>query len=164
MVLAGSGKGKSTVFRLLIRAVTRLETRLEEEYRLLLIQYKKDITSWKIEHKNAEKMYRQVCDLSPENLLRLETLEILNACTGREPEKPIRKRFTISDTTSEALRKELGLEYPNLVIASDEAGGNLRVICIAKHRGLIPSGAEIELQLSEHPVRVMPSRMPDWVS
>lgn len=123
LVLAGSGKGKSTVFRLLIRAVTRLETRLEEEYRLLLIQYKKDITSWKIEHKNAEKMYRQVCDLSPENLLRLETLEILNACTGREPEKPIRKRFTISDTTSEALRKELGLEYPNLVIASDEAGG-----------------------------------------
>ncbi|MDP1298390.1 YfjI family protein [Klebsiella quasipneumoniae] len=123
LVLAGSGKGKSTVFRLLMRAVTRLETRLEEEYRLLLIQYKKDMTSWKIEHKNAEKRYRQVCDLSPENPLRLETLEILNACTGREPEKPIRKRFTISDTTSEALRKELGLEYPNLVIASDEAGG-----------------------------------------
>jgi hypothetical protein len=142
--------------------VFHLENRLEEEYRLQLIQYKKELTSWKIEHKSAEKRYRQVCDLSPKNPLRLEALEILNACTGREPEKPVRKRFTISDATSEALRKELGLEYPNLVIASDEAGGNLRVICIAKHRGLIPSGAEIELQLSEHPVRVMPSRMPDW--
>lgn len=123
LILAGSGKGKSRVFRLLMRPVFHLETRLEEEYRLQLIQYKKELTSWKIEHKSAEKRYRQVCDLSPENPLRLEALEILNTCTGREPEKPVRKRFTISDATSEALRKELGLEYPNLVIASDEAGG-----------------------------------------
>lgn len=120
MLLARSGSRKSTVFRLLMEPIYRLEKELKDDFLLKEKLYELKLISWETELKELKKQYskaiRQKTDVT-------EALEVLEECQRRKPAVPARKYLTKNDSTSEGLRKVLALGSPSLMLGSDEAGG-----------------------------------------
>ncbi len=120
LFLARSGGRKSTVFRLLMEPIYRLEKELKDDFLLKEKLYELKLISWETELKELKKQYskaiRQKTDVT-------EALQALEECQRRKPAVPARKYLTKNDSTSEGLRKVLALGSPSLMLSSDEAGG-----------------------------------------
>ncbi|WNN47693.1 YfjI family protein [Siccibacter colletis] len=118
--LAKSGSRKSTVFRLLMEEIFRLEKELKENFMLKEKVYDQKYASWEVELKEYKKQYskaiRQKNDVT-------EVLKALEECQRRKPVVPAKKYLTKNDSTSEGLRKVLAQGSPSLMLGSDEAGG-----------------------------------------
>jgi len=120
LFLAKSGSRKSTVFRLLMEEIYRLEKELKDDFLLKEKVYEQKYASWEVELKEYKKQYskaiRQKTDVT-------KALEALEECQRRKPVVPARKYLTKNDSTSEGLRKVLAQGSPSLMLGSDEAGG-----------------------------------------
>ncbi|MBU5686891.1 YfjI family protein [Citrobacter sp. S44_ASV_140] len=120
LFLARSGSRKSTVFRLLMEEIYRLEKELKDDFLLKAKVYEQKFASWEVELKEYKKQYSKA--IRQKNGVT-ETLEALEECHARKPVAPIRKFLTKNDSTSEGLRKVLAQGSPSLMLGSDEAGG-----------------------------------------
>lgn len=120
LFLARSGSRKSTVFRLLMEPIHRLEKELKDDFLLKEKLYEPKLISWETELKELKKQYSKAIR---QKTYVGEALEALEECQRRKPEVPARKYLTKNDTTSEGLRKVLALGSPSLILGSDEAGG-----------------------------------------
>lgn len=120
LFLARSGSRKSTVFRLLMEEIYRLEKELKDDFLLKEKVYEQKFASWEVELKEYKKQYSKA--IRQKNGVT-ETLEALEECHARKPVAPIRKFLTKNDSTSEGLRKVLAQGSPSLMLGSDEAGG-----------------------------------------
>jgi len=120
LFLGKSGSRKSTVFRLLMEPIYRLEKELKDDFLLKEKQYEMKLISWETELKELKKQYSKAIRLKT-NVT--EALEALEECQRRKPPVPERKYLTKNDSTSEGLRKALALGSPSLMLGSDEAGG-----------------------------------------
>ncbi|WP_435927534.1 YfjI family protein [Dryocola sp. BD613] len=120
MLLARSGSRKSTVFKLLMEPIYRLEEELKDDFLLKEKQYELKLISWKTELKELNKQYSKAIRLKTDVT---EALEALEECQRRKSAVPTRKYLTKNDSTSEGLRKVLARGSPSLMLGSDEAGG-----------------------------------------
>ncbi len=120
LFLARSGSRKSTVFRLLMEPIYRLEKELKDDFLLKEKLYELKLISWETELKELKKQYSKAIRLKTDVT---EALEALEECQRRKPAVPARKYLTKNDSTSEGLRKVLALGSPSLMLGSDEAGG-----------------------------------------
>lgn len=120
LFLARSGSRKSTVFRLLMEEIYRLEKELKDDFLLKEKVYEQKFASWEVELKEYKKQYSKA--IRQKNGIT-EALEAQEECHARKPVAPIRKFLTKNDSTSEGLRKVLAQGSPSLMLGSDEAGG-----------------------------------------
>ncbi|ELN8305168.1 DUF3987 domain-containing protein, partial [Salmonella enterica subsp. enterica serovar Barranquilla] len=120
LFLARSGSRKSTVFRLLMEEIYRLEKELKDDFLLKEKVYEQKFASWEVELKEYKKQYSKA--IRQKNCIT-EALEAQEECHARKPVAPIRKFLTKNDSTSEGLRKVLAQGSPSLMLGSDEAGG-----------------------------------------
>lgn len=118
MLLARSGSRKSTVFKMLMETIYRLEKGLKDDFLVEKTFYERKRASWKAELKKLNKKFNKA-DAADE----VEALKALEECHGREPVEPVRPRLIIHDSTIEGLIKALALGSPSLMLGSDEAGG-----------------------------------------
>lgn len=120
LLLARSGSRKSTVFKLLMEPIYRLENELKDDFLLKEKIYEREIASWEVEFKEYKKQYsKAIRQINGESEARKKQEE----CYLRKPVIPIRKYLTKNDSTSEGLRKILAQGSPSLMLGSDEAGG-----------------------------------------
>lgn len=120
LLLARSGSRKSTVFKLLMDPIYRLENELKDDFLLKEKLYERDIASWEVEFKEYKKQYsKAIRQINGESEARKKQEE----CYLRKPVIPIRKYLTKNDSTSEGLRKILAQGSPSFMLGSDEAGG-----------------------------------------
>ncbi|WP_461238152.1 YfjI family protein [Klebsiella michiganensis] len=120
LLLARSGSRKSTVFKLLMEPIYRLENELKDDFLLKEKLYELEIASWEVEFKEYKKQYsKSIRQINGESEARKKQEE----CYLRKPVIPIRKYLTKNDSTSEGLRKILAQGSPSLMLGSDEAGG-----------------------------------------
>ncbi|MCW0329851.1 YfjI family protein [Pantoea ananatis] len=122
LILAKSGSRKSTVFRIVLEAVTQLEQETDADFREELARYERALVLWKAEAAALEKCYKKAVAQAADTT---EAQQALDEALRRKPVRPVKKRLMISDPTSEALGKELGLGHPALMLVSDESGGLL---------------------------------------
>ncbi|EAA6842964.1 DUF3987 domain-containing protein [Salmonella enterica] len=116
IILARSGSRKTTVYRLTMAQILRLERELAEAFSVRLKEYERQYVLWGEECKSLKKaLQKAVRQKEGMEEARYE----LEECLKNEPIKPVRVRLTVTDPTPEALLKELG-EYPSLGITSDE--------------------------------------------
>ncbi|UCQ26576.1 DUF3987 domain-containing protein [Edwardsiella tarda] len=118
LLLSKSGSGKSRIFRLLKEPVAQLEREFEDTYRAELKVYERSMILWDGEFKVLNKLYKK------ELAQRGDITEIsnrLDECIGRKPIAPVRKTIILTNPTSEALAKEMGLGYQNKALFNDEA-------------------------------------------
>ncbi|RJT18637.1 YfjI family protein [Buttiauxella izardii] len=118
MLLARSGSRKSTVFKLLMEPIYRLEKELKDDFLVKEKLYEIKRASWKAELKKLNKQFNKA-DAVDEN----DALKAIEECQIREPVEPVRPRLIIHDSTIEGLIKVLALGSPSLMLGSDEAGG-----------------------------------------
>ncbi|MDF3591337.1 YfjI family protein [Enterobacter hormaechei] len=118
MLLARSGSRKSTVFKMLMETIYRLEKGLKDDFLVEKMLYERKRAAWKAELKKLNKKFNKA-DAAEE----FEALKALEECQGREPVEPVRPRLIIHDSTIEGLIKALALGSPSLMLGSDEAGG-----------------------------------------
>ncbi|MFB0713457.1 YfjI family protein [Buttiauxella noackiae] len=118
LFLARSGSRKSTVFRLLMEEIYRLEKELKDDFLVKEKLYEIKLASWKAELKKLNKQYNKA-DAVDEN----DALKAIEECQIREPVEPVRPRLIIHDSTTEGLIKLLAQGSPSLMLGSDEAGG-----------------------------------------
>jgi hypothetical protein len=120
LFLARSGSRKSTVFRLLMESIYRLEKELKDDFLLKEKLYELELVSWEAEFKELKKQYSKAIR---QKVGETEARKAQEKCHTRKPVAPIRKYLTKNDTTSEGLRKVLAQGSPSLMLGSDEAGG-----------------------------------------
>ncbi|MGG8019412.1 DUF3987 domain-containing protein [Klebsiella aerogenes] len=120
LLLSRSGSGKSRIFRLLKVPVEQLEREFEDAYRAELEEYERKIILWEAEFKVLNKLYKKELSQRVDSTASMKNLD---ECLRRKPKKPIRKFIILTNPTSEALAKELGLGYPNKALFNDEAAG-----------------------------------------
>ncbi|HDL6964597.1 TPA: DUF3987 domain-containing protein [Yersinia enterocolitica] len=118
LLLSRSGSGKSRIFRLLKDPVAQLEREFEDAYRVELKVYERSIILWEGEFKVLNKLYKKEL-IQGGNIT--ETSNELNECIGRKPKMPVRKAIILTNPTSEALAKAIGLGYQNKALFNDEA-------------------------------------------
>ncbi|HFK5688354.1 TPA: YfjI family protein [Enterobacter hormaechei subsp. steigerwaltii] len=120
LLLARSGSRKSTVFKMLMEPIYRLENELKNDFLLKKERYELEIASWEVEFKEFKKQYsKAIRQITGESEARNKQEE----CYKRKPVIPIRKYLTKNDSTSEGLRKVLAQGSASLMLGSDEAGG-----------------------------------------
>ncbi|MCW6567571.1 YfjI family protein [Yersinia ruckeri] len=118
LLLSRSGSGKSRIFRLLKEPVAQLEREFEDAYRAEFEMYGRNIILWGAEFKVLNKLYKK--DLS-QGGDTTKTAKKLEECIGRKPKEPVRKVIILTNPTSEALAKAIGLGYQNKALFNDEA-------------------------------------------
>lgn len=118
LLLSRSGSGKSRIFRLLKEPFAQLEREFEGAYRAELKVYERSIILWEGEFKVLNKRYKK--ELNQGGDIR-ETSKKLDECIGRKPKIPVRKAIILTNPTSEALAKAIGLGYQNKALFNDEA-------------------------------------------
>lgn len=118
LLLSRSGSGKSRIFRLLKDPVAQLEREYDDAYRAELKMYERDIILWEGEFKVLNKLYKKELNQGGDIT---ETRGKLEECIGRKPKKPVRKVIILTNPTSEALAKAIGLGYQNKALFNDEA-------------------------------------------
>lgn len=119
IVLARSGKRKTTVYHLLTEKLGQIDETLEEEFDAEKAIYERENMIWESALSVYQKKYQTALKLGDDaNTAKNE----LDKHISKRPVKPVRKRLIINDTTSEGLAKELGLGYPVVMLMSDEAG------------------------------------------
>ncbi|HEQ1857599.1 TPA: DUF3987 domain-containing protein [Providencia alcalifaciens] len=119
IVLARSGCRKTTVYKLLTKAISQLEQQLEDEFYREKEIFDQSLVLWNCTFSVLDKSYKKALS---QGINIDETLLDLKKCLSQKPVEPVKKRLIINDSTSEALSKELGLGYPVLNLMSDEAG------------------------------------------
>ncbi|MEG6329174.1 YfjI family protein [Enterobacter hormaechei] len=122
LILAKSGSRKSTIFRIVLEAVTQLEQEIDTDFREEVVRYERALVLWKAEAAALEKCYKKAV---AQNADTTEAYQALDDAHRRKPVRPVKRRLMTSDPTNEALGKELGLGYPVLMLVSDESGGLL---------------------------------------
>ena len=122
IVLAESGERKSTVDKLLMKAVYEVQHQLEANYVQLQTGYQSDLAVWKIKEKTLEKAISKAAERGV-NTKELE--EAWRHCLEQKPTVPRQNRLVLSDVTSAAIKQTLGNGCPSLTLASDEAGSLL---------------------------------------
>ncbi|WP_411704173.1 DUF3987 domain-containing protein [Edaphovirga cremea] len=118
LLLSRSGSGKSRIFRLLKAPVAQLEREFEGAYHTELEEYERRITLWEAEFKVLNKLYKKGLIQGD---VTTETSRKLEECISRKPKKPVRKFIILTNPTSEALAREIGLGYQNKALFNDEA-------------------------------------------
>lgn len=120
LLLSRSGSGKSRIFRLLKEPVAQREREFEDAYRIELEEYERRVILWEAEFKVLNKLYKKALSQGEDTT---ETSRKLEECISRRPQKPLRKLIILTNPTSEALAKEIGLGYQNKALFNDEAAG-----------------------------------------
>ncbi|BBR19707.1 MAG: DUF3987 domain-containing protein [Enterobacteriaceae bacterium] len=118
LLLSRSGSGKSKIFRLLKEPFSQLEREYEAAYLAELKVYDRSIILWEGEFKVLNKLYEKALNRGGDIT---ETSKNLEECIGRKPNIPVRKTFFLTNPTSEALAKAIGLGYQNRALFNDEA-------------------------------------------
>lgn len=118
LLLSRSGSGKSRIFRVLKDPVAQLEREYDDAYRAELKMYERDIILWEGEFKVLNKLYKKELSQGGDTT---ETGKNLEECIGRKPKMPLRKAIILTNPTSEALAKSIGLGYQNKALFNDEA-------------------------------------------
>lgn len=118
LLLSRSGSGKSRIFRLLKDPVAQLEREYEDAYRAELEVYERSFILWEGEFKVLNKIYKKELNQGGDTT---ETSKKLEKCIGRKPKMPVRKAIVLTNPTSEALAKAIGLGYQNKALFNDEA-------------------------------------------
>ncbi|MCW2095094.1 UNVERIFIED_ORG: hypothetical protein M2382_001602 [Enterobacter sp. BIGb0239] len=120
LLLSRSGSGKSRIYRLLKIPVEQQERRFEDEYCVELEGYERRVIIWQAEFKVLNKLYKKALSQGGDIA---ETSKKLEGCISRRPLKPVRKSIILTNPTSEALAKEIGMGYQNKALFNDEAAG-----------------------------------------
>jgi hypothetical protein len=118
LLLSRSGSGKSRVFRLLKDPFAQQEREFEDAYRAELKEHERKNILWEAEFKVLNRLYKKTLSKGEDTT---ETSQALEECIGRKPDKPIRKAIILTNPTSEALAKAIGLGYQNKALFNDEA-------------------------------------------
>ncbi|HCT3329646.1 TPA: DUF3987 domain-containing protein [Proteus mirabilis] len=119
VVLARSGCRKSTVYKLLTKAISEFEQQLEQDFYIEKDNYERSLVLWNIKFSALNKCYQKALN---QGIKVNEALLNLEECLVQKPVAPIKKRLVINDSTSEGLAQELGDGYRVLSLMSDEAG------------------------------------------
>lgn len=120
LLLSRSGSGKSRIYRLLKIPVEQRERRFKDEYCVELEEYERRVIIWQAEFKVLNKLYKKALSQGDDTA---ETSRKLEECISRQPLKPVRKFIILTNPTSEALAKEIGMGYQNKALFNDEAAG-----------------------------------------
>jgi len=116
IILARSGSKKSTVYRFIMTQIHQTERELAEVFSARLKEYERQYVLWNEECKSLKKsLQKAVRQKEGVETARNE----LDECLRNEPVKPVKVHLTVTDSTPEALLKELG-QYSSLGITSDE--------------------------------------------
>lgn len=118
LLLSRSGSGKSRIFRLLKEPVAQLEREFEVVYLAEFKEYERRIILWEAEFKVLNKLYKKELSQGGDTT---ETGKNLEECIGRKPKMPLRKTIILTNPTSEALAKAIGLGFQNKALFNDEA-------------------------------------------
>ncbi|HDZ0569425.1 DUF3987 domain-containing protein [Enterobacter asburiae] len=132
LLLSRSGSGKSSIFRLLKDPVVQLEREFEDDYRAELEIFERNIVLWEAQFKVLNKRYKKELSQSEDTT---KTAKELEECIARKPKAPVRKAIILTNPTSEALAKAIGLGYQNRALFNDEAA--------TVHRRLVNNSASL---------------------
>lgn len=119
LVMARSGCRKSTVYKLLTKAISEFEQQLEQDFYIERDAYERSLVLWNVKFSALNKGYKKALN---QGINADKALFDLEKCLSQKPVEPVKKRLIINDSTSEGLAKELGDGYPVLSLMSDEAG------------------------------------------
>ncbi len=119
MTLAESGERKSTVDKLLMKPLYRLEEGLFETYNHELTNWQNEKIAFNTEKKALMSKIKSDIRLNKDHSI---TNERLKALLSTSPEAPIRYKQIFNDATPAALKEYLCGSWRSIGIMSDEAG------------------------------------------
>lgn len=119
MTLAESGERKSTVDKLLMKPLYRLEEGLFETYNHELTNWQNEKIAFNTEKKALMSKIKSYIRLNKDHSI---TNERLKALLSTSPEAPIRYKQIFNDATPAALKEYLCGSWRSIGIMSDEAG------------------------------------------
>ena len=122
LTVAESGDRKSTVDRLMGRAVHAFQDEQRDAARLTLAAHAADVASW--EAKRDATTDRMNGDAKKGNAIDGHRADLAQI-EGEKPQSPRVPRLTYEDVTSEKLGKSLAMEWPSGGIFSSEGGAVL---------------------------------------
>ena len=122
LTVAESGDRKSTVDRLMGRAVHAFQDEQRDAARLTLAAHTADVASW--EAKRDATTDRMNGDAKKGNAIDGHRADLAQI-EGEKPQSPRVPRLTYEDVTSEKLGKSLAMEWPSGGIFSSEGGAVL---------------------------------------
>ena len=134
LVVAGSGKGKSTVAAHFLAPFLQFETSQREQAAKKLMQFKADVLVWKIEKKSIVQQIAALAPLTKKGgIVDPATKEAYEKYQGdllthleKEPIKPVGCKILYNNATIEALLHGLSTNIPSAAIWSDEGGVALK--------------------------------------
>lgn len=117
LVIAGSGKGKSTVLRSVMRVFHDFSSEANDEYKDLLNQYQVNKSLWE---ENRKALARNLRQATTRNYGREDAERVMEEHLNNKPQKPVRFKFLYQDISNNELLKSLG-DNPDAGIFSEEA-------------------------------------------
>lgn len=124
--------------------VEQQERRFEDEYCVELEEYERRVIIWQAEFKVLNKLYKSAESRGD----TAETRRKLEECISRQPQKPVRKSIILTNPTSEALTKEIGMGYQNKALLTMKQQVCIRVVCTTTPHLSIHSGVGIKSPLT----------------
>lgn len=119
LILAASGERKSTVDKLLMKAVRKFERWLAEQAEHARQKYNTELELWKTKKKALNKALDAAYKKGEEPTVLIEVFHIHNAS---KPTLPMVSRILAEDVTVAKLKSMLAGENTSLALMSDEAG------------------------------------------
>lgn len=119
LILAESGERKSTVDKLFMEPIYQMETKLNQQYQILMDSYRQNKKIFDIKQKALSKQIaKEYCKNKDVSDLESQLKELLNS----EPKEPITFKFCFNDATPAAIKDYLSKGWNSIGLMSDEAG------------------------------------------
>lgn len=121
MVVGRPSMMKSPAMKAVLKFLEILASRAIDEYNISLMQYERELESWKIRNKACEEVYKSDYKDSLKN--KAKTQKAVERHTEEMPVKPTKRRYKTQDATTEKLGEILIDNPQGLLVHRDELAG-----------------------------------------